>query len=183
MQVAADVGHDIPVCVRHRHPCHLLDDPWVLPQGDQGGPGAEEVGAGLHPGLQSPLCHATQVRRQVPCGLSWLAPCDKLAACFVCRWACCPRFQKLYSDFKSERFYWRMFLLARKLMLVSTTIMFNQLPLFQVCTVVPCRIAQHTFARLTPPFCAVAFPCLRSPPLRCSSCSRATSCTRGPCPS
>jgi hypothetical protein len=47
---------------------------------------------------------------------------------------CCSlvRFQKLYSDFKSERFYWRMILLARKLMLVSTTIMFNQLPLFQV---------------------------------------------------
>ena len=42
------------------------------------------------------------------------------------------RFQKLYSDFKSERFGWRMVLLARKLMLVSTTVMFNQLPLFQV---------------------------------------------------
>ena len=50
------------------------------------------------------------------------------------------RFQKLYSDFKSERFGWRMVLMARKLMLVSTTVMFNQLPLFQVGVRVRVRV-------------------------------------------
>ena len=50
------------------------------------------------------------------------------------------RFQKLYSDFKSERFGWRMVLLFRKLLLVSTTVMFNTLPLFQVGPLSSCTV-------------------------------------------
>jgi hypothetical protein len=71
------------------------------------------------------------------------------------------RFQKLYSDFKSEKYAWRMMLLARKLLLVSTTVMFNQLPLFQV---LPCLHASpfpfspaHTFSPAM-----VCDPCMRT---------------------
>ena len=53
------------------------------------------------------------------------------------------RYQKLYSDFKSDKYGWRMVLLARKLLLVSTTVMFNQLPLFQVWLGCVC-VAFHT---------------------------------------
>jgi hypothetical protein len=51
--------------------------------------------------------------------------------CCLCAALRCGRYQKLYSDFKSEKYGWRMILLFRKLLLVSTTVMFNQLPLFQ----------------------------------------------------
>ena len=44
------------------------------------------------------------------------------------------RFQKLYVDFRVEFVYWRLVLLGRKLLLVITAIMFNQNPMFQVCT-------------------------------------------------
>jgi hypothetical protein len=57
------------------------------------------------------------------------------------------RYQKLYSDFKSEWFGWRMVLLSRKFLLVSTTVMFNTLPLFQVCPPHPLRRACRTTSR------------------------------------
>ena len=37
-------------------------------------------------------------------------------------------------DFRVEFVYWRLVLLGRKLLLVITAIMFNQNPMFQVCT-------------------------------------------------
>ena len=42
------------------------------------------------------------------------------------------RFQKLYSDFKPDRYYWRMLLLTRKFLLVGTTVLFTSYPIFQV---------------------------------------------------
>ncbi len=42
------------------------------------------------------------------------------------------RFQKLYSDFKPTRHYWRLILLSRKLSLAATTAMFTDHPMFQV---------------------------------------------------
>jgi hypothetical protein len=62
------------------------------------------------------------------------------------------RFQKLYSDFKPHRQYWRLILLARKLSLAATTALFTNWPMFQAALSVAVMFAAYVLHTWTHPY-------------------------------
>ncbi len=85
------------------------------------------------------------------------------------------RFQKLYSDFKPNRYGWRMFQLARKFLLVATTVLFTNLPLFQVRphVVLPLLCSQNVVVSVLSLLSLLSLLCLLSV-VCCLLCSQNT---------